>query len=156
MRLSAQQEFGLRCLVQMARDRSSDCVKIVDIADREALSVAYVAKLLRILRKAGFVESIRGVKGGYRLSKAPEEVCVAGVLTALGGQLYTPDFCHRHSGRARDCVHVVDCGSRAMLRGLDRLVKGYLSQFRLSDLVRPEQRVREVVRDRVKRAPRRP
>ena len=155
MRLSAQQEFGLRCMLQIARDKSSECVNLVDIADREALSVAYVAKLLRLLRKAGLVESIRGVKGGYRLAGAPEDICVADILTALGGQLYFAGFCHRHSGRARDCVHVVDCGSRAMLMGLHGVVKSYLSQFTLADLVRPEQQVRATVNERVRKLARR-
>ena len=155
MRLSAQQEFGLRCMLQIARDKSSDCVNLIDIADREALSVAYVAKLVRLLRKAGLVESIRGVKGGYRLADAPEHTSVADVLTALGGQLYSPLFCHRHSGHARDCVHVLDCGSRAMLIGLHGMVKSYLSEFTLADLLRPEQQVRAVVNERVRKLARR-
>jgi len=155
MRLSAQQEFGLRCMLQIARDRTSDCVNLVDIADREALSVAYVAKLLRLLRKAALVESIRGVKGGYRLAQAPERISVLDILTALGGHLFEPGFCHRHSGHARDCVHVVDCGSRAMLVGLDRMLKSYLSQFTLADIIRPERQVRAFVKDRVRKLGRR-
>jgi Rrf2 family protein len=142
-------------MVQVARDRTSGCVNIVDIADREALSVAYVAKLLRLLRKAGFVKSTRGVKGGYQTTRPAEEICVADILSALGGDLYTPDFCHRHSGHARDCVHILDCGGRAMFMGLDRVVKAYLSQFKLSDLVHPERELREMVGERVEELPRR-
>ena len=151
MRLSAQQEFGLRCMVQIARAQSSECVNLADIADREALTVAYVAKLMRILRRAGLVKSIRGVKGGYRLTEAPERTSVADILGALGDDLHPQRFCRRHSGHARDCVHVLDCGSRAVLMGLNQMVKGYLSQFTLSDLVYPEQRVRAVVKQRVKK-----
>jgi Rrf2 family protein len=137
-------------MVQLARDQSSDCVNLTDIADREALTVAYVAKLMRILRRAGLVKSIRGVKGGYRLTDAPERVSLAQILAALGDNIDSQAFCRRHSGHARDCVHVVDCGSRAVLKGLNQMVKSYLSQFTLSDLIHPEQRVRAVVKQRVK------
>ena len=153
MRLTAQQEYGLRCMVQLARTQSADCVNIVDIADREGLSVAYVAKLLRVLRKAGLVRSTRGVKGGYHLTKVPEEINAYEVLDALGGKLYANDFCRKHSGQARACVHVVDCGSRAMLIGLDRMIQTYLKQFKLSDLLCPEKEVREVASGHVEQLP---
>lgn len=150
MRLSAQQEYGLRCMVQMARDQTSGCVNIVDIADREALSGAYVAKLLGRLRKAGFVKSIRGVNGGYRLTRASDEIRVGEVLAALGDQMFSSNHCRRYSGHARDCVHIVNCGGRAMLMGLDRLVSTYLAQFTLSDLVHPEHEVIQQVNEHVR------
>lgn len=153
MRLSAQQEYGLRCIVQMARDRTSATINIVDVADREAISNAYVAKLLRILRKAGLVTSIRGVKGGYTLARPAKEITVIEILEALGDPLYPAGYCRRYSGKARDCVHVCDCGSRAVLMGLNDIVRNYLAQFSLADLILPEQELRRAVGERVEQLP---
>ena len=153
MRLSAQQEYGLRCIVQMARPRTAEANNIVDVADREAISTAYVAKLLRILRKAGLVNSIRGVKGGYTLARPAEEITVIEILESLGDPLYSPGYCRRYSGKARDCVHVCDCGSRAVLMGLNDIVRNYLAQFSLADLILPEPDLKAAVGERVEQLP---
>ena len=97
MRFSAQEEYGLRCLMQIARDPTGMST-IAEIAQRESLSVAYVAKLMIVLRKSGIVESTRGQKGGYRLSRPAAVTRMDEVLDVLGGRLYPSDFCGRYSG----------------------------------------------------------
>ncbi len=134
MRVTAQEEYGLRCLVQLAREPSGFCT-IQDIALRETLTTAYVAKLLRVLRKAGLVKSTRGQRGGYQLSRAPDEIDLDTVLTALGGHLYEDDFCERHPGDGRACRHEADCSIRSVWRSLDFLIREALKKTRLSDLV---------------------
>lgn len=137
MRFSAQEEYGLRCLLQMAREPAGS-VTIPDIAEREALTPAYVAKLMRVLRQAGLVKSTRGQKGGYRLACPPEEINVGMVLAALGGRLYSHDFCGRHAGNGRTCVHDVDCSIRSLWTAVDAVVQHALSQTMLADLLRSE------------------
>src|SRR5215470_17874273 len=65
MRLTAQEEYGLRCLLQVARGQDT-AVTTPEIAEREGLSEAHVHKLMRLLRRAGLVRSVRGRKGGYQ------------------------------------------------------------------------------------------
>jgi len=153
MKFTAPEEYGLRCILQIARHGSTGSVTISELAHQESLSPAYVAKLARILRKAGLIESIRGQKGGYRLARPADEISVAEVLTALGGQLYSNDFCSHHSGSGHSCVHLRDCSIRSVLSGVERLVQNVLAQCRLSDLLRTEQSMAVWVQGRVESAP---
>src|SRR2546430_15546874 len=68
MRLSAQEEYGLRCLLQVARGHEGSTTT-PEIAEREGLSQAHVHKLMRFLRRGGLVKSVRGRKGGYQLAR---------------------------------------------------------------------------------------
>ena len=68
MKITAQEEYGLRCLLQLARHASDPRpVTVGQVAASEGLSFAYAEKLLRVLSAAGLAESIRGSRGGYRL-----------------------------------------------------------------------------------------
>src|SRR5688572_3949347 len=107
MKFSAQEEYGLRCLIQLAR--SGQSMTIPEISRVEGMSTTHVAKLLTILRKEGFIVSTRGQAGGYVLSRPPEEIVIGAVLEALGGKLYDGDFCNRHAGQLSICTHAVDC-----------------------------------------------
>lgn len=134
MRLTAQDDYGLRCLSHLVRAGPSASVTIADIAEHESLSTANVAKLMRRLRQAGLVTSIRGQKGGYRLTRRPQDIRLSDVLEALGERLYSPCVCERYSGHSTECVHVSDCAVRALWSGLDRLAQTFLSLRTLSDL----------------------
>ena len=72
MKLSAQEEYGLRCLLRLAGAGEGQSLTIPEIGRAEALSIAYVAKLMRILRQGKFVKSVRGQTGGYTLARSPE------------------------------------------------------------------------------------
>ena len=146
MRFSAQEEYGLRCLLQIAR-APRGFMSLHEIAGRESLTQAYVAKLMRALRKGGLVASTRGQKGGYRLARPAEEVSVGSVLVALGGKFYTKDFCDEHAGQSRVCVHDTDCSLRSMLIALDSVVWDALDRVKLKDLVCDESAMNTWVRD---------
>ncbi len=134
MRFTAQEEYGLRCLVQIARDPSGMST-IAEIAERESLSVAYVAKLLIVLRKGGIVESTRGQKGGYRLARAADQMRLDEVIDVLGGRLYPADFCTRYAGHDDICVHHAECSIRGLWSRIDSLVHDSLARTTLRDLV---------------------
>jgi Rrf2 family protein len=149
MRLTQQEEIGLRCMVQMAHVRRPESLAIPDIADREALTTAYVAKLMRQLRIAGLVRSIRGQKGGYQLTRDPDDIRVSDILAALGEPIHQPARCRLPDSKGRRCVHSKDCSIRALRWGLDQLVIGLMSQCRLSDLLAGEQAVTKQVQARI-------
>jgi len=134
MKFSAQEEYGLRCLLQIARDDSGS-LTIPELAVREGLTEANVAKLMRVLRQAGLVKSSRGQKGGYQLSQPPERLRVNSILSALGGRLYSSDFCGSHSGREDTCVHNIDCSIRSLWITLDSAIEQTLSRMTLEDLL---------------------
>lgn len=137
MRLTAQEEYGLRCLLQIAR-QPGGYLTIPEISTREALTEAYVGKLMRVLRKANLVESIRGKKGGYRLAKPPEQIDVATTLDALGGRLFGRHFCSRFSGNGKVCRHDGDCSIRSFWSALDSVVQRALSRTTLRHLLGTE------------------
>ncbi len=137
MKYTAQAEYGLRCLLQIARPPDGFAT-IHQIADLEGLTPAYVAKLLRILRTKGVVDSTRGQKGGYRLSAPADTMSLARVLAALGGRLYTEQFCRQHSGAEGTCVHTANCSIRSVWSVIDRIVVRTLGQTMLSELLNPE------------------
>lgn len=139
MRFTAQEEYGLRCLLQMARHGPSGSMTIAEIARAEALTPAYVGKIMGILRHEGLVTSHRGQAGGYRLARLASEIRVGNALSALGGDLYTDDHCGRFTGHEDACVHTVDCSIRSLLMGLQGLVERVLRGTTLQDLVATEQ-----------------
>src|SRR6266571_2676492 len=101
MKVSAQEEYGLRCMLQLARRQKGGLehpLTLSEMAREEGLTVPHVAKLIRRLRKAGLVRSVLGRTGGYTLSRDACSVSVAEVLGALGGKLYDTDYCARYSG----------------------------------------------------------
>ena len=87
MKFSAQEEYGLRCLLQIARLGPEGSLTIPEIARHEGMSPTHVAKLLMILRRDGFLASTRGQQGGYALALPPEKTYVGDVLASLGGRL---------------------------------------------------------------------
>lgn len=152
MKFTAQEEIGLRCMLRMARDPAGSG-KIQSIADLESLSPAYVAKMMRLLRMSGLVESVRGQKGGYRLSRKPGEVFVTEVLDALGQRFHALDDCKRPVGGGRQCIHEEDCTIRPLWSGIDRLIRGFLSPCKLSDLIESEKKTNKWVSARLKKMP---
>ncbi len=135
MKLSSQEEYGLRCLLQLARqpDRS---LAIPEIGLAEGISAHNVAKLLRILRQGSIVESERGQHGGYTLARPSHEITVGEVLAVLGGRLYEPGFCQNFSGIEKDCTHSsTQCSVRGLWHQLQHAVDEVLSRTTLHDLL---------------------
>ena len=137
MRLTAQEEYGLRCLLQVARGHEA-ATTTPEIAEREGLSDAHVHKLMRLLRRGGVVKSVRGRKGGYQLARPADQIDVGAVLAVLGDRFYTTEFCGEHAGNERTCVRNSDCSIRALWIAVDRAMQRALQSTKLSDLLRTE------------------
>lgn len=137
MKLSAHEEYGLRCLLQVARHAEQSSATIPEISRSEGISPPYVAKLLRILRRGGFVKAARGKAGGYTLAMPPQEIMVGDALAILGGRIYQEDFCGRHAGVKHDCVHSSDCAMRSLWRNVQEAVDRVLDSITLHDLLDP-------------------
>lgn len=141
MKLSSQEEYGLRCLLQIARAGEGASLTIAEVSEREGISVPNVAKLMRLLRRAELVRSTRGKAGGYSLSRPASEVQVLEVVTVLGGRLFDEDFCDRHAGVAASCLHNSECSIRPVLRHLQAAVDQVLGELTLQSLLASEQEV---------------
>ena len=144
MKITAQEEYGLRCLLQLARTGTKG-LTVREIALREGLSAAYVEKLLRLLGKAGIIRSVRGTKGGYLLNRKVEEITLGAVVRALGKVPTTGEICHQFTGNRDSCVHMDDCCIRAAWETLTVAIQSFLDNTRLSDLVGGESKVRHTL-----------
>jgi Rrf2 family protein len=137
MKFSAQEEFGLRCMIAMAREGESGFLTIPSIAKSEGLTQSHVAKLLSILRKARFIDSHRGQQGGYTLSRPAKEMLVSELLAALGGRLTHDRFCVRFTGQNEECVHTDDCTLLPLWVRIQESVDSALTGLTLADLTEP-------------------
>ncbi len=137
MQLLAQEEYGLRCLLELAR-HGELARTIHEVAAAEGLSPDYAAKLLRELRRGGLVASTRGAAGGYRLARDANAITAWDAIAVLGGALFPVGFCECHPGRAERCVRSQDCALRAIWRAADAAVRGVLSRVTLADLISSE------------------
>ena len=138
MQLLAQEEYGLRCLIQVARHPGPDPITIPEVAAREGISPEYAAKLMRALRQGEFVVSTRGAGGGYRLARPAGEITAWQVIQTLGGSLFPAEFCDAHPGQRHDCVHSTGCSLRGLWSSVESAVRRVLQGATLADLARDE------------------
>jgi len=137
MKISAVEEYGLRCLLQLARSKENQLLSAEDIAEKEGLSVAYIEKILAQLRKVGLVSSVRGMYGGYQLTRSPDKITVGELVKAVDGDFFT-DICQHFSGNQNACVHSSACSVRPVWLMVARHVYRILDHLTLADLLNEE------------------
>jgi Rrf2 family iron-sulfur cluster assembly transcriptional regulator len=156
MKLGANEEYGLRCLARLgyvhqsranqSRPGEGGGLTIPEISQAEGVSPAYAAKILRLLRKGGFVKAARGKEGGYMLARPPEAIVIGDVMNVLGGRLFESSFCESHAGQAAICTRSIDCSVRSLWRAVQVSVDRVLSQVTLRDLLQNEEEMNSWVR----------
>lgn len=139
MKVTAQEEYGLRILIRIASCKDSEGLSIPQIADAEGLTSHYAAKLTRELRLAGFVHSTPGNKGGYVLARPSDEIVIKDVLETLGGVVFDKQFCKSHAGAMRFCTNSVDCSARSLWQIIQFTLDKLLVQITLQDLIGKEE-----------------
>lgn len=143
MKITALEEYGLRCLLQVAQTRNDGLATIPEIAHNERLSIQYVSKIMNKLRKGGLVASVRGSKGGYRLTRPAENINLLEVQRALDQKLFNKAFCEKHAGQIPICIHIRGCSFRPLWGLLTKQLEGLLHEAKLAHLVGEEKGVRE-------------
>ena len=141
MKVSAQEEYGLRCLVQLASLADDESLTLAQVAEREGISQANAGKLLWILNKAGLVASTRGTKGGYRLARPASVIRLSEVIKVLDEDVLA-SHCSSYTGVLDSCVHTGNCGIRPVIVGLHEVVEQALSGITLAQLVGTESKVK--------------
>jgi len=155
MKITAQEEYGLRILIRIARCHTEEGMSIPQLSEAEGLSTHYVAKLTRILRLQGFINSTPGNKGGYVLAVPADQIIINKVLKALGGSLFSSKYCGSHAGTLSLCTNSVDCSARSLWQLIQYTVDQLLDRFTLHDLVRTETqsgKIMEQILDRYEHA----
>jgi len=150
MKLSSQEEYGLRCLLRLGAEGDGGSLTIPEISRAEGISPEYVAKLMRILRRGELVTSARGASGGYTLSRPADQITAGEALDVLGGRLFESDFCEKHSGFESLCTHSTDCSIRSLWHALQTAVDQVLTRTTLKDLLCSEPEMVSLVTDLVR------
>ncbi len=153
MKITAQEEFGLRVLIRIAGCETAVGMSIPQLSKAEGLSSHYVAKLTRTLRMAGFINSTPGYKGGYVLAKPAKEIKIKYVLKALGGVLYDKDFCGQHAGTVNFCTNSVDCSARSLWQMIQFTVDQLLDRITLNDMANTENESAKFLRQILEETP---
>jgi len=145
MKISAQEEYGLRCLLQLAHaETRGEALTLSQIARLEGISSANAGKLMWILTKAGLVHSTRGIKGGYTLARPASEIHLNQVIRVLEGEP-AESHCKSYAGVLDACVHTGDCGIRPVIVELHQIVDNALADITLSQLLGSEAKVDEAL-----------
>ena len=131
MKLSTRTRYGIRAILELAKNHGKGPLQIKTIAQRQDISVKYLEQLITILKSAGFVRSIRGSKGGYMLAKAPNEIKLNDVFNALEGPTATVECIENENY----CARVADCVARQVWVQLQEAIDNVLKAITLQDLV---------------------
>lgn len=139
MKITAFEEYGLRCLVQLARHHHEERpVAISEIAKAEGISIQYVGKIMHELRRGGLVTSVRGIHGGFTLARSPTEISIAEIFATMGGE--TPEhLCNKFPGNLAKCVHLNGCSIRSVWAFVMGQVTDVLKRITLADLSQTEE-----------------
>lgn len=132
MKISTKGRYALRLMLDMAINDKGDPIRIKDIAARQEISDKYLEQIVSILNKAGFVKSIRGPQGGYKLTKRPEQYTVGMILRLTEGSL-APVSCLEDEVNL--CERQLECITLPLWRKLDDAIKGVIDSVTLADLI---------------------
>ncbi len=120
-------------MTELARSYGHGLVSLAEIARIEALPLAYLEQLVGELRRAGVVEGVRGLHGGYRLTRSPEQVTVGEIYRVLEGDI-APVQCTAEGYATGDCEREAVCLSRSVWARVQASVLGILDATTLADL----------------------
>jgi Rrf2 family protein len=137
VKISALEEYGLRCLVQLARaGATSDggpTLSARQVSEREGLTIEYASQILAELRRVGLVSSTRGVRGGFRLARPAREITVGELFRALDGPL-ADNLCDSYTGNRDVCANSEGCTVRPVWSELQRRIYGFLDGVSVADV----------------------
>jgi len=139
VRFSTRSVYGLRAMFVLAQHYGRGALSVSTIAEREAISLAYLEQLFHRLRKQGLVDSIRGPKGGYLLAKDPQVIRIGEIVRALDGDLLRMGERRRPSKDGHRSQQVV---TRVVWERLHHKLTELLDETRLSDLTASSQDAR--------------
>ena len=132
MKLSTRSRYGTRLMIDLAQYSDEGPVRINDVAKRQDISVKYLEQLIIPLKKANYIKSVRGPKGGHLLAKPKDRITVGEIVrlleneTSLAPCIENPDKCYR----SKSCV------SRVIWKKASKAAYDSLDSITLSELIR--------------------
>ena len=136
LRVSTRGEYGVRLMVDLARYHGGKARSLSEISQAEGLTVPYLEQLAKCLREHDLVESTRGARGGYRLSRSPDQICMGEVLRALEGPI-APMVCVTEGDLVGTCDYnrLDGCSTKFLWARVRDAIVSTLDSVTLADLV---------------------
>ncbi len=131
MKISTKGRYALRLMVDLALVAKEEYVSLRDVAWRQGISMKYLEQIVGQLNKAGYLHSVRGPQGGYRLARRPSQYTVGEILRVTEGSI-APVSCLETV--PNPCPRAATCRTLPMWEGLYRTIAGYLDGITLEDV----------------------
>ncbi len=135
MRLTTKSRYGTRLILDLALFGKEGPVRLSETAERQRISQKYLEKLIRMLRAAGLVESVRGPYGGYRLAKSPAEISVGEIVRVMEGGTAITDCAAEDKNVCGVCSRAGACMMRHVWLETSKAMFEALDAFRIEDLI---------------------
>ncbi|MFT3982553.1 MAG: Rrf2 family transcriptional regulator [Lachnospiraceae bacterium] len=136
MKISTKGRYAVRVMLDLAVNNTGEYVKVKQIAQRQDISEKYLEQIIAILNKAGYVKSVRGAQGGYKLARNPQEYTVGMILRLTEGSL-SPVACL--DGAENDCERCDSCDTLAVWKELEEAINRVVDNVTIADLVDRQQ-----------------
>ena len=140
MKISTKGRYALRLMLDLALNNIGEPVRIKDIAARQEISDKYLEQIISTLNKAGFVKSIRGPQGGYKLSREPEKYTVGMILRLTEGSL-APVPCL--DDEVNSCERQDGCATLRLWQMLNNAISDIVDKVTLADLMEWQSQISE-------------
>jgi len=130
MWISTKAQYGLRALIEIGK-RPGEAIPLKDVAEKQDISQHYLEQLAAQLRRSGFIRSVRGAHGGYKLARPADQIRAWDVVVAMEGSL-SPVSCLEDEG---NCNRVGACATEGLWRRVENAVRDVLTATTLADLI---------------------
>lgn len=136
MKVSTKGRYAVRVMVDLALHNTGEYISLKEIAGRQDITVKYLEQIIGMLNRAGFLHSLRGNNGGYKLAHDPEDIKIGEILRITEGDLtLTP--CLEAGGM--ECEKSSECVAMSFWTGLDKVIAEYVDSFTVADLMAQSQ-----------------
>ncbi|MFH1597225.1 MAG: RrF2 family transcriptional regulator [Pseudomonadota bacterium] len=132
MKLSTRSRYGTRLMLDMAQNYQGGPLHLTSIANRQGISVKYLEQIIIPLKKAHYVKSVRGPKGGHALARPPEEITVGEIVALLENSVSLV----KCSERPESCDRSENCVTRHIWREAAGAMFAKLNSITLADLLK--------------------
>lgn len=136
MKISTKGRYALRTMLDLAMHDEGTLIPLKDISSRQGITVKYLEQVMNLLSKAGYVRSVRGAGGGYRLARVPSDYIVGDILRTAEGSL-APIACLEDE--TNQCPRASECLTLGFWMGLDEVINNYVDSVTLEDLIQQAQ-----------------
>ncbi|MGN1317444.1 MAG: RrF2 family transcriptional regulator [Lachnospirales bacterium] len=132
MKISTKGRYAVRLMVDLAMNNTGEYISLKDVAKRQEVSIKYLEQIIRLLVPAGFVKSVRGANGGYKLSKKPEEYTVGMILRLTEGSL-APVSCLEFD--PNECSRAGNCQTLFIWEELYKAINSVVDNITIADII---------------------